>query len=99
MSLLHTPRERRSLISYVAKATYTRLNSVYRLYYSRQIIRWHSASQCGSHREPMIILAVGQDEALLVSRAAVLCKTNAEVMRAGPTDALGLLQQKRFDLV
>jgi hypothetical protein len=47
----------------------------------------------------MIILAVGQDEALLVSRAAVLCKTNAEVMRAGPTDALGLLQQKRFDLV
>jgi hypothetical protein len=47
----------------------------------------------------MMILAVGQDEALLVSRAAVLCKTTAEVMRAGPDGALGLLRQKRFDAI
>jgi hypothetical protein len=45
------------------------------------------------------ILAVGLDEGLLTSRVAVLCKTKADVVRAGPADALGLLRQKRFDAI
>jgi CheY-like chemotaxis protein len=45
------------------------------------------------------ILAVGQDEGLLSSRAAVLRKCNADVVAAKASEALKFLKAQRFDLV
>jgi CheY-like chemotaxis protein len=45
------------------------------------------------------ILAVGQDAELLVTRAAVLRKCNAEVVAARPSEASKMLQAQRFNLL
>jgi DNA-binding response OmpR family regulator len=45
------------------------------------------------------ILAISKDEMLLASRAAVLRKTNAEVIAANASEAKKILKTRRFDLV
>jgi CheY-like chemotaxis protein len=45
------------------------------------------------------ILAVSQDEGLLITRSAVLRKANAEVVAARADEALKLLKERQFDLV
>jgi DNA-binding response OmpR family regulator len=45
------------------------------------------------------ILAISKDDSLLVTRAAVLRRTNAEVIAAKANEAKKLLKERRFDLV
>jgi hypothetical protein len=45
------------------------------------------------------ILAISQDDSLLITRAAVLRKTNAEVIAAKANEAKKILESRRFDLV
>jgi DNA-binding response OmpR family regulator len=45
------------------------------------------------------ILTISQDEMLLSTRAAVLRKTNAEVVAATASEAKKILRSRRFDLV
>jgi hypothetical protein len=45
------------------------------------------------------ILAVGQDEGLLATRAAVLRRAKADVMQAKPVAAVRMLRTTSFDLV
>jgi DNA-binding response OmpR family regulator len=45
------------------------------------------------------ILAISQDELLLASRAAVLRRTNAEVIEAKASEAKKILKARQFDLV
>jgi DNA-binding response OmpR family regulator len=45
------------------------------------------------------ILSISQDEGLLLSRAAVLRKTDAEVTAAKAKEAKKILKTQRFDLV
>ncbi|WP_433963843.1 hypothetical protein [Tunturiibacter gelidiferens] len=45
------------------------------------------------------ILAISQDAILLASRAAVLRKTNAEVIEAKASEAKNILKARQFDLV
>jgi CheY-like chemotaxis protein len=45
------------------------------------------------------ILAVSKDEVLLASRAAVLRKTNAEVIEANASEAKNILKAQQFNLV
>jgi DNA-binding response OmpR family regulator len=45
------------------------------------------------------ILTISQDEMLLATRAAVLRKTNAEVIAATASEAEKILKSRQFDLV
>ncbi|HEY1993684.1 MAG TPA: hypothetical protein VGG81_04710 [Edaphobacter sp.] len=45
------------------------------------------------------ILAVGQDQGLLATRAAILRRCNAGVVEARPSEAMKILRAQRFDLV
>ena len=45
------------------------------------------------------ILTISQDEMLLATRAAVLRKTNAEVVAATASEAKKILKSRQFDLV
>src|SRR5580698_6363933 len=45
------------------------------------------------------ILSISQDDGLLLSRAAVLRKTDAEVIAAKANEAKKILKTRRFDLV
>jgi hypothetical protein len=45
------------------------------------------------------ILAVGQDQGLLATRAAVLRKCDAGVVEARPSEAIKILKAQQFDLV
>lgn len=45
------------------------------------------------------ILAVGQDSRLLATRAEVLRQTGADVVQAGSSGAVELLEKMRFDVV
>jgi DNA-binding response OmpR family regulator len=45
------------------------------------------------------ILAISKDERLLASRAAVLRRTNAEVVAADASEARNILKTRQFDLV
>jgi CheY-like chemotaxis protein len=45
------------------------------------------------------ILAISEDDRLLITRKEVLRRTNSEVVAAKPEEAIELLQTRRFDLV
>jgi hypothetical protein len=45
------------------------------------------------------ILSISQDEGLLLTRTAVLRRTDAEVIAAGAIEAKKILKTRRFDLV
>lgn len=45
------------------------------------------------------ILSISQDDGLLLTRTAVLRRTDAEVIAAKPNEAKKFLQKRRFDLV